>query len=123
MLFFATWCPHCQREMPHIVQFARDLPGHFKDKAALIGVRTATARETEPYDAFATRFQINFPVRVDTPDARALSTLADAAGLTGGLPTLLVFDDKGRIAYNMAVGPHSDTAQDLTWALESLLSK
>ncbi|MEL6182232.1 MAG: TlpA disulfide reductase family protein, partial [Myxococcota bacterium] len=123
VLFFATWCPHCQREMPQIVEFAKTLSPRFKNKAALLGIRTATARDKEPYPAFATRFQINFPVRADTPDAQALSKLADAAGLTGGLPTLLVFDRKGRLAYNMQVGLHSNTNQELTWALDDLIAE
>src|SRR5690606_27248311 len=38
--FFATWCPPCHAEMPHLQQFAKKLP----DEAALIGINL-TARD------------------------------------------------------------------------------
>ncbi|MEZ0311774.1 MAG: TlpA family protein disulfide reductase [Myxococcota bacterium] len=122
MMFFATWCPHCQAELPKISAFADRIQ---KDKALaskvrVIGVRTAIERETETYEAFQQRFKISFPVYTDTAMSTSYSKVVNDAGLKGGFPTLLVTDETGKLRYEMPAGEWRDTDKELEWAVKSL---
>ncbi len=122
MMFFATWCPHCQAELPKVSSFAERMA---KDKALqgkvrVVGVRTAVERETETYDAFAQRFKVSFPVYTDTAMATSYTKVVNDAGLKGGFPTLIVTDETGKLRYEMPAGEWRDTDKELEWAVKSL---
>jgi thiol-disulfide isomerase/thioredoxin len=123
LVFFATWCPHCQAEMPRLVDFA----GRLKKDASLtgrvqvIGVRTSLERETESYESFAARYRPNFTVYTDPTMSLAFSRFAKAVGISPGLPTVAVIDHRGVLRYLVSHGDHRDSAKELTWAVQSLL--
>jgi hypothetical protein len=51
----------------------------------------------------------------------SFARFAKAAGITPGLPTLAVLDRGGVLRYLLEPGDYRDTAQELRWAVESLL--
>jgi cytochrome c biogenesis protein CcmG, thiol:disulfide interchange protein DsbE len=79
VLFVAHWCPHCQREVPLLVDYLRDhsLPSGVD----LVTVATATtpARENYPPSTWLERVHWTASVMADSADG----TAANAYGLPG----------------------------------------
>lgn len=63
--FFATWCPPCQAEMPHLQNFAEDLP----DQVELIGINL-TDRDNGPkaLAEFMETYEVTYPMLLDEKD-------------------------------------------------------
>ena len=123
VMFFATWCSHCQSEMPRVSDFARtcqQVP-ELQGKVQIIGVRTAAHMEREPLDNFLARMTPAFPIYTDTPDNQGLRGFAKMVNIAEGLPTLGVLDGDGKVRYLLEPGDHRDVASELRWAVESLL--
>jgi thiol-disulfide isomerase/thioredoxin len=83
--FWASWCEPCEREMPALVEFARETPG-----VVVLGV--ATTDEPSASRAFAREHEVDFPLGVD----RRGSTAATFG--VGGLPATVFVDEEGRVA-------------------------
>ncbi|MFM9014446.1 MAG: TlpA family protein disulfide reductase, partial [Gemmatimonadota bacterium] len=92
IVFFAHWCPHCQREVPIIVSLAK---GGTFDGIALGGVSTGTTDQAVNYPPSAWLDRVGWPapVLVDT----ANQTAAEAYGLTG-YPFLVFVNEDGTVA-------------------------
>lgn len=91
VVFLAHWCPHCQREVPRIVDhLGQDLP----DDVRLVGVVTATDRSQGNYPPsdWLEREDWPFDVVVDSEDGQ----LAQAYGLQS-YPTFVVVGDDGAV--------------------------
>ena len=123
VVFFATWCPHCQQELPHLVDFQTNLLSNakLKDKVQLLGVRTAIEREQEPYSAFQKRFNLNFPIYTDPAMSLVFSKFMQSQGKKPALPTLALVDEQGVVRYFIENGEHRNLEEELTWALESMV--
>lgn len=123
VVFFATWCPHCQQELPHLVEFQKSLNANpkLKDKVQMVGIRTAIEREQEPYSAFQKRFNINFPIYTDPAMSLVFQKFMQTHGKKPALPTLAVVDSKGSVRYFIENGEHRKLEEELLWALESLV--
>ena len=121
LVFFATWCPHCQKEMPRLVDFAKRIAKdkELSTKAQLIGVRSSVARETEPYADFKKRFNINFPILTD--ESIAFEQFAVEQNKQPGYPMIAVIDAEGKSQYFLSHGDYNDSAQELKWVVESLV--
>jgi thiol-disulfide isomerase/thioredoxin/uncharacterized membrane protein YphA (DoxX/SURF4 family) len=86
---WASWCPHCQRELPLLTKIAPDYP-----RVRVVTVVTAVGLRPGPSpQQFVEQASLRFPVAVDDADA----TLARALGVQG-LPTLYLVGPDGRIA-------------------------
>jgi thiol-disulfide isomerase/thioredoxin len=99
--FFATWCPHCAAEAPHLAGLARSLPS---DRYAFVAVNADS--ETAPSVlAYHIYFGLGFPALLD-PGGRAGSF--HSPGTRGpittayrvhSIPTFYVLDPAGRVAW------------------------
>jgi thiol-disulfide isomerase/thioredoxin len=78
IVFLAHWCPHCQAEVPELVELAKD--GVF-DGVKVSAVATGTNEEADNYppSAWLKGEDWSFPVMADSPTG----TAAQAYGLTG----------------------------------------
>lgn len=89
---FAHWCPHCQRELPVIVDHlaAGGLAG-----VQVVGVSTAVdaSRGNFPPDEWFAREGFDRPVLVDTADQRAGAALG-----VKGFPTWILVNGDGTVA-------------------------
>jgi cytochrome c biogenesis protein CcmG, thiol:disulfide interchange protein DsbE len=93
---FATWCPHCQREVPTINRLYRRYGG----QVAFVGVSgsdtamdgSSPASESDVL-AWKQRFGVEYPVAYDP-----LLNVADLY-LQGGFPTIAIIDKSKRITY------------------------
>ncbi len=90
--FIAHWCPHCQREVPIIVDLKNK---GVLDGVELTGVVTGTSADAPNYppSAWLATEEWDSPVLVDTADA----TAGLAYGLTG-YPLLVFVNPDGTVA-------------------------
>jgi thiol-disulfide isomerase/thioredoxin len=91
LVFVAHWCPHCQREVPRLVDwFGDSIPGG----ASLQGVATDIdpRRPNYPPSTWLTREKWTFPTLVDDGSSRA----AQAFGLTA-FPYFVALDANGKV--------------------------
>lgn len=118
-VFFSTWCPHCQVELPKLARFQREVAADpaLAGRVRLVGIRTAVERETEPWADFAARFALGFPVWTDATMSIALNDFARAHEVKPGLPTLVVVDERGVVRFFVPHGEYRDTARDLRWII------
>jgi len=121
-MFFSTWCPHCQAELPRVNTFFRLAAERWHERVRVIGIRTSIERETEPYEAFVARLHPSFPVFTDATMSIGFSGFCRALGLRAALPMIAVLDDKGMVRFVLGAGDYKDTARELEWAVEALLA-
>jgi thiol-disulfide isomerase/thioredoxin len=112
---FATWCPHCQREVPIVNRLYR----RFGREVAFVGVSgsdtamdgSSPASESDVL-AWKQHFGVEYPVAYDP-----LLNVANLY-LQGGFPTIAIIDRDKRIAYLQS---GEVTYDDLAAALERVL--
>jgi thiol-disulfide isomerase/thioredoxin len=83
--FWASWCEPCQREMPALVELAKE-----RKEVQVVGL--ATTDEPAKSRAFAREVGADFPLGVD----RRGDTIAKFGST--GLPTTVFIDGEGRVA-------------------------
>ena len=91
--FWGTWCPPCRRELPDLVQIAKEM----SDKNLIvIGValeRTSTMSDAiDGVSTFWNSNGLNYPIIIGTGE------LADAYGGIQAVPTTFLIDNHGKIA-------------------------
>jgi cytochrome c biogenesis protein CcmG/thiol:disulfide interchange protein DsbE len=113
---FATWCPHCQREVPIL----NSLNAKYKGKADVVGVSAsplgmdqATPESQADVVAFMQRFGVRYPIAFD-PDLDVAHKY-----LQGGFPTIVLIGKDGKIE---AFGSGEIPAQDLQRALDAAIA-
>jgi thiol-disulfide isomerase/thioredoxin len=83
--FWATWCPPCRAELPHIASLEKDL-GKLEG-ARLLAVSSGPARSSAEWDQLAAETRLTLEdLGVDMP------TYADPAGATAGAFQILIQD-------------------------------
>ncbi|WP_157764820.1 TlpA disulfide reductase family protein [Solibacillus sp. R5-41] len=102
--FFATWCPPCKAEMPHLQAFQENLP----ETVELVGVNLAARDDGEQaLQNFLTKYNVTYPILVDEDDQ---------AGKGFGIisiPTTVILNAEGQELHRI-VGPLSEaTLQQL----------
>jgi thiol-disulfide isomerase/thioredoxin len=85
--FFATWCPPCRAEIPHLA----DIQNAYKGKVQIIGILMEENKDDLEIQKFEQEFGINFPI-ANSPANFALS---DALGGIRSLPTMVMYDTNG----------------------------
>ncbi|HEX3807374.1 MAG TPA: TlpA disulfide reductase family protein [Gaiellaceae bacterium] len=99
--FFATWCPHCNAEEPHLERLYASLP---KSKVAFVAVNADGETAPSVY-AFHRYYGMQYPALVDpgsTPGS--FHTEGSAGKVTTtyhveAFPTFYVIDPQGKIAW------------------------
>ena len=84
--FWATWCGPCRAEIPDLVA----LQEKYRDRLQVIGI-SQDESPPEVVRRFATKFHINYPVVMMTPELEKL-----IPGI-GALPTSFIVDRESRI--------------------------
>ena len=92
IVFVAHWCPHCQREVPRLVDWAAS--GEVPDNLDVMAVSTGIdkTRGNYPPSAWLAKEAWPFPVMADD----ANSTAASAYGLTS-FPYFVVVSPEGKV--------------------------
>ena len=121
--FFATWCPHCAAEAPHLAKLYASLP---HDRFAFVSV-DADSESAPTVFAYHVWFGLPFPALVDTagrkvtfPDHGPIGPVAAQYHLNA-YPTFYVIDPRGKIAWRTdGEQPDALLAQELRRAARPL---
>ncbi|MEM1424051.1 MAG: TlpA disulfide reductase family protein [Planctomycetota bacterium] len=113
--FWATWCGPCIASIPHINELQAK---HKDDKVNVIGVAIWPSPNMTPTDEFveAQGDRMNYRIATDI-DNRTSDAYMRASG-QGGIPTVMVVDKQGDIAWIGHPMAGLDTALDLLVADE-----
>jgi peroxiredoxin len=102
--FFATWCPHCAAEAPHLRRLARSLP---RSRVVFVGV-DANGGDAPSVFAYHVYYDLPFPAVLDPggttatfPSHGSPGTVSKAYRIST-YPTFYVVDPQGRIAWRGA---------------------
>ena len=99
LVFLAHWCPHCQREVPLLVQWNRD--GLVPSGLDVIAIATSTdpASPNFPPSEWLAReeFPPLWPVMTDSGE----KTAATAMGVSG-FPFFVLLDSSGKVALRIS---------------------
>ena len=89
VVFFATWCPPCKAEIPHLINLQNKYGKDFQ----VIGVLAEQNKPNEEIASFMKQYGFNYPVTNSDKNFN----FADAVGGVDGIPAMFLFDKKGQL--------------------------
>lgn len=103
--FFATWCPPCKAEIPHLINLKNKYPNF-----EVVAVLVEQDKSNDEINAFMQEHNINYIVT----NSNMNFILADAVGGVQTIPTMFLFDSEGN-PYQKYVGmvPEEALAADI----------
>ncbi|MFA7084561.1 MAG: TlpA disulfide reductase family protein [Arcobacteraceae bacterium] len=87
--FFATWCPPCKAEIPHLNALVKKYPNDFE----VVAVVLEKNKTVEELTAFINEFNIEYKVTHTSSNY----LLEQAVGGVKSIPTMFLLDKKGEI--------------------------
>ena len=95
--FWATWCPPCEAEMPHMQKYYEKFAE--EDNVEIVGVNLMYAQETvERVEKFVENYNITFPILYEIDE----SVASQYEIIT--IPSTFMIDTEGRVQKNI-IGP------------------
>ena len=96
--FWAIWCGPCREELPNMVKLAKRIKGK---KATIIGVHDSSTWKKE-LATFAKKNGLTYALAVDkvAPGGTGFGGQTMTAYGVAGIPTVVVIDPQGKVAYN-----------------------
>lgn len=85
--FFATWCPPCKAEIPHLINLKNKHPNF-----EVVAVLVEEDKSNDEINAFIAEHNINYIVT----NSNTNFILADAVGGVSTIPTMFMFDSEGK---------------------------
>ena len=108
--FFATWCPPCRAEMPHLV----NLQNKYQGKIQILSVLMEEDKDNMEVINFAKEHQLNFPIL----NSKENFYLSQALGGIRSLPTLVMYDKNGNyFTHYVGAAPEEMIESDIKKAL------
>ena len=108
--FFATWCPPCRAEMPHLVS----LQNKYKGKIQILSVLMEEDKDNQDVISFAKEHTLNFPIL----NSKENFMLSQALGGIRSLPTLVMYDKQGNyFTHYVGAAPEEMIEADIKKAL------
>lgn len=106
VVFFATWCPPCKAEIPHLVA----LQEKYKNDFAVVAILMEENKPNAELAAFMNEHKINYLVANSPANQQA----AEAFGGINGIPTMFMFDKNGKqTAYYPGATPEELIEKDI----------
>ncbi len=110
VVFFATWCPPCKAEIPHLIS----LQEKYKNDFAVVAVLVEENKPNEEMVKFIGENHINYFVANSPSNLEAI----EAVGGVKGIPTMFMFDKNGvKVAYYPGATPEEIIEQDIKKSL------
>jgi peroxiredoxin len=96
LVFWATWCPNCEAEIPHINEMAEE----FGPKGMVfLGVNVGVNDSLKKVNRYAEKYNIRYPLYFD--EGSTLTRKFKVAGT----PTVIIVDKSGIIRYRGVAPP------------------
>lgn len=109
VVFFATWCPPCKAEIPHLIA----LQDKYKNDFAVVAILGEKNKPNEELNAFIKDHNINYFVANSETNMEAMQIFG-----VRGFPTMFMFDRDGKkIAYYPGATPQEVIEQDILKSL------
>ncbi len=89
VVFFATWCPPCKAEIPHLINLQNKYGKDFQ----VISVLAEQNKSNEEIASFIAKYGIKYPVA----NSEVNFEFADAVGGVDGIPAMFLFNKKGAL--------------------------
>jgi peroxiredoxin len=100
LVFWATWCPHCRKEMPKLQELWQK---HQDDDFMLIAVtRNSRGQTTEKVREYASENGLTMPIAIDPGGT------SRAYGVSG-IPAAAVVDKSGKVVWRNHPGQLTDS--------------
>jgi thiol-disulfide isomerase/thioredoxin len=90
--FWATWCPPCKAEIPHLI----NLQNKYEKDFITIGILVEKDKSNEAINTFIEEHQINYPVT----NSMENFDLANLVGGVSSIPAMFLFDKSGLMVQN-----------------------
>ncbi len=90
LAFFATWCPPCKAEIPHLI----DLQEKYKGKLEIIGILLEKNKDIDELKNFINYHAINYTVTNGDGNYK----MADLVGGVKNIPYMIMYDKHGNYA-------------------------
>jgi len=106
VVFFATWCPPCRAEVPHLVE----LQEKYKNDFSVVAILVEENKKNEDVANFINENKINYFVSNSPANFEAV----EAFGGVKGIPAMFMFDKNGnKTAYYAGATPQEIIEQDI----------
>ena len=112
--FFATWCPPCKAEIPHLNNLKEKYKDKFEVVALDMGMKNGNLAPKEKIDSFINEYKINYIVTNSEENFK----IADVMGGVSIIPTMYLFDTEGKTVQKyVGIVPEEMMESDIKKAL------
>ena len=98
--FFATWCPPCKAEIPHLI----NLQNKYKDNFQVLSVVVEQNKPNADMIAFMEQYKINYPIT----NSEQNFVFAQEVGGVDGIPAMFLFNKKGEMVMQYVGATHEE---------------
>lgn len=109
--FFATWCPPCKAEIPHL----NNIRETYKDQFEIIGLLLEENKSKDEVKAFIDQYKIKYPVANNQDVQKFAKTIDNIKSI----PTMFLLNSNGKIVQKyVGMVPEEMLASDIKRALK-----
>ena len=98
--FFATWCPPCKAEIPHL----NTLQTKYKNDFQVISILVEKDRPNSEIAKFISEYNITYPIT----NSKENFQLANAVGGVSSIPAMFMFNKNGLVVQNYVGAVHEE---------------
>ncbi len=112
--FWATWCPPCRAEIPHLNNLKEKYKDNFEVIAVEVGGQDGKLTAKNVLDDFIKEYKMNYIITNSEENYK----LADLLGGVRTIPTMYMFDPQGKIVQKyVGIVPEEMIESDIKKAL------
>lgn len=87
--FFATWCPPCKAEIPHLNSLRKKYSGQFE----VVGILLEQNKDINELNSFIEKFNVQYPIT----NSNQNYDLAKVLGGVRSIPTMFMYSKSGKL--------------------------
>lgn len=115
--FFATWCPPCKAEIPHLNSIREKYKDNFEIIGIEVGERDGTITDHDKLMSFMDEYQIKYPI-VNGESNRNIFSAVSNLNRSGSIPFMILFTPKGEyVTHYVGMVPEEMLESDIKLAL------
>ncbi len=112
--FWATWCPPCKAEIPHLNNLREKYKDKFEIVALEMGQRGGKMSSSEKINSFINDYKITYPVTITKENFLVSKVMGDIKSI----PTMFLFNKDGKVVQKyVGVVPEEMMELDIKRAL------